>query len=275
MTFSFGDLLTDVKESRYFQVWTILWIAVMIVFWIGFAAITNYAALYTNPDDASTYRISDADMSDMGIEFPQIQISTLAPAATINEVACSGPLNQPIGVVPGQTQDGQPAQNVHSNAAISKPTTIEMACVVMLNPVPNGTSKKLRMSFADGGNFPGETIYISTDAYATVYLNKVVYMSDPTISKPWSFAKYNPWYIEHKLSGNYTGTIQLWISMSDFDVPSYIQYQSYTGWEAYSDIGGQLMFAYFIHLVLMFIVGIFLTNDSRVLGGARQSYATV
>jgi len=45
---------------------------------------------------------------------------------------------------------------------------------------------------------------------------------------------------------------------------------------AYADIGGMLFFAYVMHTILMWVVSsIVVSNDSRLLGGARQSYDNV
>ena len=44
---------------------------------------------------------------------------------------------------------------------------------------------------------------------------------------------------------------------------------------SYADIGGLMMFAYVTHALLMFVLGTFIANDSRLLGGTRGSYNTV
>jgi hypothetical protein len=278
MTVSFGDLITDLKESRYFQVWCIMWAVVSIVFFIGFGNITNISTT-SNVQGSTTYqayRILEQNAEKTGLFFPAVQASTLSTNNSILSLTCNNDKNEAVTVYPSSTSWQQPAFTIQSQSQIATPSMPHIGCDVSLTKngtgPDDGVSTVLRLAFSDTGTFSqAETVYIETDTIGTVYLSKTSYSGAITQSF------YNPWYITHRLPSNQTalGGMQLFIEMNSFDVVNYQQYSTYTGWQAYADVGGMLMFAYVMHMVLMFVIGVFLNNDSRVLGGARASYDNV
>lgn len=61
------------------------------------------------------------------------------------------------------------------------------------------------------------------------------------------------------------GTFQVSILMDHFDVFHWVESDSYTGWMAVGDIGGFAFFLVILHTFVMWIVALFIENNSRYL----------
>jgi len=278
MTFSFGDLLTDVKESRYFQVWGIFWVAFAVVFFVALGNIVSYSN-QVNDGRGGFYRFGTYDYSQEGIRFPRLQLSTLSPQDSINPdlTFCSDSAERIINHTAGKLPTtGQDALNVLSDAAIASPPKPYFVCMVQVNINNPNVSKRMRLSFAAGDDFAGgETIYLRSDEVVTVMLEHELFASDVSGSKS-SIQRslFNPWGFDNKQNNN-NGTVMLTVQFQNFNTPVYAAFNPSSSWLAVSDVGGALMFVYALHSLLMFSIGLLLTNDSRVLGGARTSYTAV
>eukprot|EP01121_Diplochlamys_sp_Union-15-3_P013507 TRINITY_DN4196_c0_g1_i3.p1 TRINITY_DN4196_c0_g1~~TRINITY_DN4196_c0_g1_i3.p1 ORF type:complete len:112 (-),score=14.35 TRINITY_DN4196_c0_g1_i3:67-402(-) len=57
------------------------------------------------------------------------------------------------------------------------------------------------------------------------------------------------------------------LSIESFYVLHWHQYHSYTNWMVVADFGGVAFFLYIFHTLLMSIISLCITNNSRALGG--------
>jgi hypothetical protein len=283
-----ADILTDVKESRYFQIWLVLWLVGIIVFFVAFGNITSASSLQAADPLFHAWRILDLDISGTGLIFPDFFARTVDPLVTFKTLDCSSDEEKPLTTTKvAACPDGVKG---HSCFVISGsqfrafPTSNAINCVGILDGIysPNGT--KIRQSDQVWGvvwtgafSRSAELVDISDNVIAEIEISPHQYLVQgngqyqvPT--QEWIL--WNPDATQIPQTGD-NSAVAVVISVEEFVLRVFKSFDPYGGWQGYADLGGALFMSYVMQKILMFLVAFVVVNDSRTLGGARSSYDNV
>jgi hypothetical protein len=270
MAFSLGDLLADVKGSRYYQIWLVAWLGMLILFFVGMGNITAISGPTNLDSNYKTYRIWEEDGAKTAIRWPRIGWYPNDPTVAVADFFCN---TQDEKIIPTMNISymGRIMQVLDPRSFLAVPAYNDIGCLLMLQGSgdPNQDLGTTWM-FVDDGIFHPDSEYVQVDTsmQATMYLSKSTYqMLDGN-----SYTYWNPFLNQERLR-NSTGDIEIIFSIVDFNVAHYLEYTTltYSGWQAYADLGGILFASYVFQGLFMFLVGLIVTNDSRLLnlGGGR------
>jgi len=266
MAFTFANLFADVKGSRYFQVWVAAWIAFFIVFIIGLANISAISGYTANAPNYKNYRIWYQDAAPVGIPWPLIGFYPNNASVQVSSFTCNTEDQHDIPRKMNVPFNGRTINIMEPSKFLAMPRYNDLYCFVILaNTGVREQDYGTTWVFVDSGIFQPDAEFIQVDSKkaATIFLTKTLF---ETAAGP-VLTFWNPTLYQMPLHENitYYDAIEIAISVFDFTVTHYLEYNNYVGWQAYADIGGILFASYTFHAIFMFIIGLFLQNDSRLL----------
>jgi len=270
MVFSFSDFATDLRQSRYVQFWFILWIFAMVLVVAGLVVFAVQAR--QNRKDLS-FRLHMQHVPSM--EFPNFRFEVLNSShVEFESIKCgAGDKKADMVACPGHDiKSCQQTKNADSFTATFDKNAF--ACNFDLKSLlpPNRLNEtNFIVAFSIVGNTESkDKLFVQPTDEVEIYLEKVVEeeMGRPALTK----FIVNPIYVSsHQTS---PGQSNVTISYNSFDIKHWVQYDSYSSWNALADLGGLLFFVWLAHSFLMVIVELlFSRGDSRLF--SSPSYSTV
>eukprot|EP01124_Arcella_intermedia_P020622 TRINITY_DN28106_c0_g1_i1.p1 TRINITY_DN28106_c0_g1~~TRINITY_DN28106_c0_g1_i1.p1 ORF type:complete len:264 (+),score=66.70 TRINITY_DN28106_c0_g1_i1:3-794(+) len=250
-----ADLWGDLKDSRFFQVWLLFWLIFGVIILI---ALIQLGALEHQNDKEphyKTWRIWDQYVPD-GLSWPDI--SFLIPGNGTTHCKLG---NKDLLVTITQ-QSPNTLFTIHASNYTANSISNTLECTIN-----TPTSLTAKWSVWDP-HYPLEApnyFYLQTMLFSQVSLKQSLY-EDPSgaILK----LNWNPTVISSPLNPSPV----LILTISDFTVSHYREYDWYTNWQFFGDIGGIIFMTYLIHSLVMLLFGPCLPKDSVTFGGQRAIY---
>jgi len=281
MAFTFGDFIADLKGSRYFQVWLVVWVGMLILFFVGVGNIATFSNYTANEQQYLLFRNYDQDVSKTGLRWPKMGFYTNNASVSATSFFCNTE-DERIIHTGQEAYNGRVLYVLDPTSFIALPGNNLIGCIIELDGDPtkrHGTT----WLFVDSGVFHADAEFVQIDSQRiwTVSLSKSFYlMSDGT-----QYVYWNPYLSPSNMpkpvngSNATTPIIQVIFSVNDFNLERFLQWNSYPGWQVYADLGGILFASYVFQTIVMFFIGMLLTNDSRLLGTvgvpSRGAYESV
>jgi len=258
-------IIEDAKKSWYFRVWALFWLAILIVFLVGFGEFVNYAkntVWYTSPQSTNVYFPTiEFRPGDDSIEFlPKSQPLCGNNDTTVAPAACKDNSNTSQCIRFDTTKfSSQRSSNFWSRWIL---------CTIYTTSNANSTLQQRLLSvWTEGGSF---SVY-QTESWDTPVLVAPHEAAFVTLVQSQYSQGGNSLSSFDKLltyqSANFfdNGTYKIYFGFDSMNVQQNEQTVFYTGWMSAADIGG---LGFFLGLVLtgvMLLVGVLLLNDSKFL----------
>lgn len=268
--FAVSDLVTDLRQSRYVQFWFALWLIALALLVGGLIIFATQAR--QNRKDLS-YRLHLQHVPSMS--FPNFQFEVLNSShVEFDSIQCgSASKKADMVACPGHTlKDCQQTSNTTSFEATFDRNAFSCSFnLKSLLPPDQFNQTNFVFAFSIVGNTENKNkLFVQPADNIEIYLERVV--EEELGRKPLTKFIVTPIYVSsHQTS---LGHSNITISYNTFDIKHWVQYDSYSSWNALADLGGLLFFIWLAHSFLMFIVElIFTRNDSRLF--SSPSYSTV
>jgi len=283
---SFGKIVDDLKNSWYFRIWTLFFLTLVIVFIVGFSVLAHQSGIaatqgaqmvISQPVEVMEFprfhfRVFSGDV--IRLTSASCHYLGLTPPAPIRQVACSSqfgiPYNTSSSYCMAFVAEEFIATKVHFNSS-------RIQCNILATPV-NSTETDALVAFEVEGsrNYginDGASIWIAPNNNAWVLLTKLLWNEGGSTKVEWErFLLY------HSTVRN-PGVYNVQISIGDWYVDTYINKENYyTGWMVLGDIGGVAILFVFFHMILMFFVGLCISNTSSFLkheNSPSAGYSTI
>lgn len=272
----FALFVEDLRASWYFRIWLVLWVICFIAFLVGFGELTKRSSYGLREPD---WRIYFKNYTTSGLQFPRIRFRTAVDLVQFdtNSIYCylrkDGGLKVPF--TPQQCL-GFPNTTLNQCFAIDATSTTtypDKWGVASLDCSFDTLTQAQIVNHAvgweidnkDSVGFSATWIRPNNDAW--VYINKINIKAKgyPT------FTVWNNNLLYHSTVATNSTYFFVQTKIESFLVPTYEEYDFYTGLQAASDFGG---FAYFMSLLMtacLIIAGLIFENNSRFLGAEEQT----
>jgi len=270
---SVGKIVHDVTHSWYFRIWGSLWVICAIVVFAALIVLANKSNTAAKEHDLRMW-IETATQ----INFPDFHFRTgggenltiVAPycylmnGPTIPTVPCQGFAQNRCFAVQGTSIAAVYDPNVHSGAVDYQ----RIYC--NFTTAGNTTSGNQLIAWEIEGNetqvgpnsYAG--IWVAPNNLAWIMLEKSVIGTNNGSEIAWR--RNLLYHSTVSVPGVYnTATI-----IGSFLVNHFVPYDSYNGWMSIGQIGGFAFFLVILHSSVMILMGIFMTNDSKLLNDSLQ-----
>jgi len=245
----------DLKTSWYFRIWFVTWF-ICAIFVLVAMIINGARSDRAAKHEKWSFWIEHAK----SIEYPNFALRTASDEKSnqIGYAFCS--LNGLI-INTAACPDGKPrTQCVSFNMAGDYATREKnnLICMLQLN-VTTDPDKMIGFEILKPANEYGIAFtWIRPTANAWVLLTKSVVVDEKGGKKD----SWGRQLIYHSSAHSNT-TFQIDIRMDTFSVFHWVEQDNYTGWMAVGDVGGFAFFLLILHTMVMWIVAIFIENNSR------------
>jgi len=271
-------ILEDFKGSWYFRVWGSLWgvCAVMV-----FVVLILLGGRSDRAGQEKEWRFWIENASS--ITFPKFHFRIMEDGQTFirSTMVCSHSgmtlhNQQCLNGDPGMTTCFALGDSIVSNALtafdngnnridckMNTTATLPTQNLMMAWEIEGGTGSM-------GGT--SDTVYVQPNNMAWILLQKTIIQP---LNVPGASNGYEAWnkdLVYHSSEAN-PGFYQISVILNNFRVDHIEQVDGYNGWMALGGIGGFAFFMLILHTLIMIVVGIFLTNDSKFLRGGASSYS--
>jgi len=270
---SFRKVVDDLKNSWYFRIWALFFLTLVILFIVAFSVLVHQSGVAASQ---GAQMVVSQEVET--IDFPRFHFRVFngdairltsancfflghTPPFPIHEVNCASnwgyPYNSSTSYCTAFVAESLIATRGHFN-------TSRIQCNVVATPV-NSTDTDALIAFEVEGfrNYginDGASIWIAPNNNAWVMLTKVIWNERGSSRVEWER------FLLYHSTVRVPGIYNVQISIADWHVDTYITKENYyTGWMALGDIGGVAILFVFFHMILMFIAGLCVSNNSSFL----------
>jgi len=253
-------IVDDLKNSWYFRFWALFWTVCAVM---TFAGLIVYGGRSTDASKHEAWQLWFQQAEK--ILYPQFQLRTVFDEQNnvINTPYCTwGNALQPIAACP---------QNPDTTACIQVTPTAE--AVPMLNDLecllnvtaPQGADRILAFDILDNGKYGAAMTFLNPSNNVWIVMDKI--SVEPKSGPKLTFWSRRVQYETTLSNGQYFKIVMV---IDTFAIWHYVETDWYTGMMAVADVGGLAFFLYILHTITMMIIGIFLDNNSKFLGGSQD-----
>jgi len=270
---SVGKIVHDVTHSWYFRIWGSLWVVCAIVVFAALIVLANQSNTAANEEDLRFWIESATQISYPNFHFRANGNETfvnincyMMNGPSIQIGACESWRNAPLNKcfsINGETIAASYDPNVHNNQI----DTQRIYC--NMNTTGNSSGNTLIAWEIEGnetqiGPNSYASIWIAPNNMAWVMIEKSVIGTSTGNEIAWRRTLL--YHSTVSVPGVYnTATI-----IGSFLVSHYVPNDSYNGWMSIGQIGGFAFFLVILHSIVMILMGIFMTNDSKLLNDSLQ-----
>jgi len=271
-------MIEDLKSSWYFRMWLLFWIPCGLLAFICLIILGNISRKNQHHEDTKIWW-ENASM----IDYPQFHFRLPESSGSIGAVNCAFDGGNSLDTQPCESWEGYSPGDISQCVAVKtagcavtnnfkdRPWQETIQCnVTAFSPI--NASLLLAWEIEDyntnanvGGNSYA-SIWIAPTTNAHIQLSKSITTFD---HKP-----FNLWFrqLVYHSTVHQFGTYSVQIEMPGMGVFHYDKMNMYNPWRAVGDIGGFAFFVFLLHVAVMIIFGVCLTNNSTYLS---QSTTTV
>jgi len=264
-------ILYDLKYSGYFRAWAIIW---FVCFVFSFSVLIM---LSQRADEAGNERDIHLQVSQYTqMTFPRFhfRISNMAiKGAAFYRKSCTHNgamvLTAPCQDIQGVTPSVDVCFAVTSDQIVVTPSQTDHKTITCVMEV-NGYNDTMIAWGLEGAQAVGSNsyadIYVASNNDAYVMVSQVNLLVNGQTIANWDRS------LVYHSSVAIPGHFVVKTKISSFFVSSLSRKDSYDGYRAMGDIGGFFYFMVIIHTFLMIIIGAFLSNTSKFLGGETTTH---
>jgi len=268
---SVGKIVHDVTHSWYFRIWGSLWVICAIVVFAALIVLANRSNTAAQEQDLRMWIESATQIYFPNFHFRTTGNETIVSSAcffmngpNIPTVPCQwhGPTSRCFTVV-GESIASVYDPNVHSTAVDYQ----RIYCNITTTGNSSGNTLiawEIEGNETQVGPNSYASIWIAPNNLAWVMLEKSVIglKTGPEIAWRRSLLYHST---VSTPGVYYTATI-----MGSYLVTHFVPNDSYNGWMSIGQIGGFAFFLVILHSIVMILMGIFMTNDSKLLNDSLQ-----
>jgi hypothetical protein len=251
--------------SRYFQIWTVLWVGGFVAIFIG---VVYLGARSEVAKREPTWRVWIENANE--IQYPEFRFEMLADSANSFQITtCSTADEKTIDF--GPCDGGRPiskcVESVNAGQRYASPTSNKLSCLLEWTGPKQNISNDNLMLFRVVGNVqkPSLQAYISASDNVMLVLNKQV-NTDKQMQRN---VDYNINVI-YATSVQDSGVVSASIIFDSFSIYHMAEYDFYTGWMTFADFGGVIILVTIMHSVVMFFLSCCLEKNSKVLASVHK-----
>jgi len=274
-TQSIGKIVHDITHSWYFRIWGALWVFCAIVVFAALIVLSMRSSSAANEQDIRFWITTENQ-----IYFPRFHLR-MTGNETILQSNCWLRSGAAVGTTTCQPWNGHVfppnsclAVNSDSIAAVNNPNT----------GLQFDDNERVYCNISTTGNSSGNTLIaweiegnetqIGSNSYASIWIapNNAawVMLEKSIIGTPTgdeiAWRRSLLYHSTVSVPGYYlVNTI-----VGSFQVSHWYPTDSYNGWMSIGQIGGFAFFLVILHSMVMLILGIFMTNDSKLLNDSVQ-----
>eukprot|EP01125_Pyxidicula_operculata_P005083 TRINITY_DN1861_c0_g1_i2.p1 TRINITY_DN1861_c0_g1~~TRINITY_DN1861_c0_g1_i2.p1 ORF type:complete len:169 (+),score=20.66 TRINITY_DN1861_c0_g1_i2:192-698(+) len=153
---------------------------------------------------------------------------------------------------------------------LSNPDINSLGCVIQIMNTTEKFDNTIKWLVGSKPNTtPNYTlpVFVDTGSYTEVSINKIIYeySEGSPIWVDWHPRVTSRTVLQDSLDEKLT--LEIVITITDYTVAHYRDYDSYSTWQYFADFGGILFMIYILHKLVMNILSFCVPNDSYILGG--------
>jgi len=275
----FHDLVHDIKHSWYFRIWGVLWIVCASVAFAGLIVLSRSAEKNQTEQGFRVWTDFPSQLL-----FPNFYVHLLPGEGAdeqISQISCTyGPQNVSLSIGNCQFQSGPelcsmvianttmaiaPQDNNGNADPLHGSDSIFCAIWTTYNTTANNNTFNTVMGVSI--HHTRVPLYIMPDQVANVRIEM------ETVQYWGASSEETRYTAVTGVSSNYVpegARFGLSVRYNDFRVTHYQKTDLFNGWMGVGAIGGVAFFLYVLHTFVMGIIGCFIPNTSKFLGGANS-----
>jgi len=264
------QIMEDIKNSWYFRFWLLFWIPCGLMAFVALIILGNISRQNQHHEDTKIwwenasevyyprfhFRLPENEGSIAGVNCVYDGTQTLSHSTCQSWRGLNMDISQCVALdsqgfgVQNSMKDSPWQETIQCNVTAVSPTNTSLLLAWEIEDYSTN---------ADVGGNSYASIWIAPTTNAHVGLSKSVTTFD---HKP-----LNLWFrnlVYHSTVSEY-GTYTVTIEMMSFGIFHYDKMNMYNPWRAVGDIGGFAFFVTLLHIAMMLIVGVCLSNTSTFL----------
>jgi len=264
---NFDKIIRDLKESNYFRIWLLIWLACFVIFFVAFGVLAERSRIAATIGSQTT-SVQHEDK----IHFPRFHIRHQASPS----VAC---FFENLHVPTRKCTENDPTCiTVLADTFIAVDqrynyTTRRILCNVTTANPGVGVDGLLAWELEQASNWGpnmGASLWIAPNEAAWILLTKDIVHGTGGRAERWER------YLLYHSTLSHPASYQITVLIDSFDVDIITLHDNpYTGWMALGDMGGVAFFLLILHTIVMIVVGVFFTNSSSFLKPISQEYTRI
>jgi len=252
--------LRDIKKSRYFQFWFLMWVIFGVIIIVSLVNLSTYTNLNETQPNYKTWRIWEEPTSL--IDWPDFTLSIIP---NVNSTVSCSIGNTVLSVQDDIDPNGQNYKIIYASSFLA--SGINNTIICLLNTGKGNTLKWNIRTPTSSSIFISQSIYVSTVTFlAQISLKKTTYedSSGQITGIDWHpIVTYIP---------NTTLEAGVYFTITDFTISHYREYDWLIGWQSFGEFGGTLFMTYILHRFIMTILSPCIEMDSVLFGAQESEY---